>query len=350
MTSALVLLEFQFLVRSCQMEVALRITKLILTFAASRLLAPLLLLSLSIFFLLRAIPGDPIDVFLGGAEKELSFHDKETLRHELGLDKSLPEQYLYWLAEIAHGKLGSSYRDGRPVAKLIGERLPATLALVGFALCLILILGLIWGLCLVTLSWINRFTLLNSILLASAYAIGATPSFYLGFVLIVLVSHSSLKSLPLLALHAAGLNGINLASLLLPGFVLASRRAAKLALFLNASMLVELSKDYVLTAKLKGLSKTNVLIKHVGKNSLGPIVSLLALSLPALFGGSILFEIVFAWPGMGRLAVDATFARNYPILLSLTMIYGTLVILANLAADALQLMLDPRIKDKALSN
>jgi peptide/nickel transport system permease protein len=246
---------------------------------------------------------------------------------------------------MAKGNLGRSYRDGRPVLDLIKERLPATLSLIAAALSMALAIGLGWGVALTWLSTTKYFAVLEKFLLALAYGLYSTPSFWLGFLLIGLLAQSGLSDIHLLGLHPPGAKGICLASLILPALVLASRRAAKVALILNSSMLAELKSDYVFTARAKGVPPQTVLLKHVGKNSLAPVVSLLGLSIPALIGGSVLVETVFAWPGMGRLAVDATFGRNYPVLLSLTIIYGSLVILGNLLADIIQAMIDPRLKE-----
>jgi peptide/nickel transport system permease protein len=304
----------------------------------------LVLLTLLTFALLRALPGDPIDVLMGSAEKDLTSEQKQAMRKELGLDKSWPQQYVCWLKAIAQGNFGRSYRDGRPVLELIEERLPATLNLVGAALLLTIIVGTLWGLLMVCLS--VRNSSFANLLMALAYALYSTPSFWLAFLLIALVERLNIPNVQLLGLHAPGQSGINFASLWLPATVLASRRAAKLSLLLCSSMLSEMSKDYVVTARMKGLSKLATLAKHVSKNSLVPAINLIGLSIPVLIGGSVLVETVFAWPGMGRLAVDATFGRNYPVLLSLAVIYGTLVIIANLAADLAQLIIDPRIKDQ----
>ncbi|PWT97149.1 MAG: hypothetical protein C5B53_08475 [Candidatus Melainabacteria bacterium] len=306
----------------------------------------LLLLSLLTFTLLRALPGDPVEVFIGASEKDLSAEQKQVLRQELGLDKSLPEQYFCWLKQTMHGNLGASYKDGRPVLTLIAERVPATALLVGTALLIAMITGAIWGVFMAFLAYSKRASYLEELSLATAYALYSTPSFWLGFLLIAWVGQSGLPQIHLLGLHAPGKVGIGFTTILLPALVLASRRAAKLGLILRSSMLNEVNKDYVLCARAKGLSAIKTLFKHVGKNSLAPTINLVALSIPALIGGSVLVETVFAWPGMGRLAVEATFARNYPILLALTIIYGTLVILANLAADVMQMVIDPRLQEQ----
>jgi peptide/nickel transport system permease protein len=308
----------------------------------------LFLLTIMTFALLHMLPGDPAEILLGSAEKDMSPQELQTIRHELGVDRSLPEQYIGWLRQIERGHLGRSYRDGREVSDLISERLGATFALVGSALLIALIAGVGWGVAMVWLhstshpkSW-GKF--LESILASCALILYCLPSFWLAFLLIGWIATTQFPQIKLLGLHPPGESGIDLANLLLPALILASRRTAKFALLVRSSMIAELGKEYVRTAFSKGVPKATVLFKHIGKNSLGPIIALLGLSVPALIGGSVLVETVFAWPGMGRLAVDATFGRNYPVLLGLTLIYGTLVIAANLASDVIHHLVDPRIE------
>jgi len=303
----------------------------------------LLLLTILEFGLLRILPGDPVEVLLGSAEKDLSQQELSVVRHELGLDRSLPEQYLAWLKEVAKGNLGRSYRDGRPVSVLIGERLPATIALVGSALIISLFLGILWGSMMVWFGSSRNARWLDQFSASSALLLYCVPSFWLAFLLIAWVGGTSSKSVQLLGLHPPGQPGICIASLILPAIILASRRSAKLALLVRTSMAEEMDKEYVRTALAKGLSRAAILVRHVAKNSIGPVIAFLGLSVPALIGGSVLVEIVFGWPGMGRLAVDATFGRNYPVLLGLTLVYGTMVIASNLAADIIHRMADPRI-------
>jgi peptide/nickel transport system permease protein len=176
----------------------------------------------------------------------------------------------------------------------------------------------------------------------------SAPSFWLGFIAIAAITQfACLSAIPVLGLHAPGVACVlpSLQYMILPAIVLACRRAAKVALFVRSSTLEELTKDYVTVARSKGLSRPAVIWRHAARNSLLPVVSLIGLSLPALLGGSVLVETVFGWPGMGRLAVDATFGRNYPVLLALIMIYGTLVIVSNLLADITQYAVDPRVRE-----
>ncbi len=325
-------------------------------YAIKRLLSgiPLiLLLTVLEFSLLHLLPGDPVEVLLGSADKDMSQKELSVFRHELGLDRSLPEQYLAWMASTLKGNLGRSYRDGRPVSELIAERMPATFALIGTALVMALILGTFWGMSAVWLRATgSRFgCACDQILSSGALILYCLPSFWVAFLAIAWIANSKSGTIPLLGLHPPGETGVCLAGVLLPASILALRRAAKLALMLRTTMLDELDKDYIRTALAKGLSRQAILLHQVGKNSLGPVIAFLGLSIPALIGGSVLVEVACAWPGMGRLSVDATFGRNYPVLLGLTLIYGTLVIVANLIADIMHRALDPRLSlDSGLSD
>jgi len=305
----------------------------------------ILLLTILEFGLLHLLPGDPVEVLLGSSEKDLSEQQLVLVRHDLGLDRSLPEQYLAWLKEVAKGHLGRSYRDGRLVSELIWERVPATAALVGTALLLSIFFGSILGIFMVWLqsSSSKAARLLDQMLASSALILYCLPSFWLAFLLIAWLGTTKCPFLQVLGLHPPGETGIFLSGLVLPACVLATRRGAKFALLVRTSMREEMEKDYVRTALAKGLSKGRILFKHILKNSVGPVIAFVGLSMPALIGGSVLVEMVFAWPGMGRLAVDATFGRNYPVLLGLTLVYGTLVIVSNLAADILHRLVDPRL-------
>ena len=271
------------------------------------------------------------------------------MRAELGLDKPPAQQYVAWIKGIAlHGEFGRSYRDGRPVGEVIAERLPATLSLVGISLVLAFAFGIAFGLAMAALNGSKVGPAVESLLIALAMILYSAPNFWLGFLAIAVVMQTpALSFLPILGLHAPGVAGLypSFTYLFLPALVLSCRRTAKVALFVRTSTLEELTKDYVTVARSKGLSRTAVIIKHAAKNSLLPAISLAGLSLPALLGGSVLVETVFGWPGMGRLAVDATFGRNYPVLLALIMIYGTLVVISNLIADIAQYAADPRIRE-----
>lgn len=307
--------------------------------------------------MIKAVPGDPVEVLLGAAEKDVAPEQVLAMRKELELDQPVTKQYTAWIGHVVRGgDFGRSYRDGRPAILVIEERLPATLLLVGSALIGAFTFGISWGLAMVWLqshgAWFLK--LLDTALAGFAIILYSAPSFWVGFLAIALISKFEIFSfMPVLGLHEPGQTTGNLLELaryaILPALVLASRRTAKVALFVRSTTVEEISKGYVAVARSKGLSNLTVLIHHVTRNSLLPVVTLFALSLPTLLGGSVLVETVFGWPGMGRLAVDATFGRNYPVLLALIMIYGVLVVVSNLIADIVQLYLDPRLRDSALA-
>jgi peptide/nickel transport system permease protein len=308
----------------------------------------LLILSLVSFTIIKTLPGDPIDVMLGTAQRDVAPERIAELRSELGFDKPVSEQYLRWLWHVTtKGDFGRSYKDGRPVMEVIGERLPATLDLVVTSLIISFVFGTAWGLLMVWSKNRSAKNLVESTLFCAAIVLYSSPNFWVGLLIIAaLASYPELAGFSLLGLHDPGTTA-TLAStarhLIIPAVVLSTRRTAKIALFVRASTLDELSREYVLTARCKGLKRSTVLLKHVARNSLIPVASLVGLSLPALLGGSVLIETVFAWPGMGRLAVESTFARNYSVMLALIILYGVMVIASSLLADIIQICLDPRL-------
>jgi len=342
----------------------------------------LFLLSLVSFFLIRALPGDPIDVMLGSAQKEIPPEQLAMLRAEYGLDKSPAKQYILWLEGwfytgpepvltnvrkteknpskndiAARNALGLSYRDGRPVKDVIIERLPATLALVGIALVISFACGLTLGAGLAALSMLSEdegavwAAYLENLAVTLTLAVYSAPNFWMAFIAIALIAHNSLLApLPILGLHAPGAEASPLevlTHLLLPAILLSARRTAKIALFIRSLAVDELNREYVLTALAKGLSLGQVIVHHVLRNCLLPIVNLAGLSLPGLISGSVLIETVFCLPGMGRLMFESTLGRNYPVLMGLFMLYGAVIVVSNLLADVASTALDPRLKEGA---
>jgi peptide/nickel transport system permease protein len=306
----------------------------------------LFLVSAFTFLLIKAVPGDPVDVMLGNSEKSLSAQQVQLIRHEMALDQPLYMQYWSWVSGWwGQGELGRSYRDGRPVIKVIAERVPSTLLLVSLSLVLAFAVGIASGLMMAFLSYTKWGSIVGRVLVAVTLFLYSAPSFWLAFFALTWLVHTY-RNVPVLGLSPGEASmGVILAHLALPALLLSFRRGAKIALFVRALAVEEMTSDYVLVARAKGLSRQAVLIRHVFRNSLIPIINLLGLSLPALFGGSILIETVFGFPGMGRLLVDSTFGRNYPVLLGLVTVYGAVVILSNLMADVLSAMADPRSRD-----
>ena len=321
-------------------------------------LVTLLTVSLVSFALMKSLPGDPLDILLGSAQKDIAPQELDTLRRELGLNQDPVKQYSLWLASwLAPVRdenlaLGLSYRDGRPVKEVIMERLPATLALCGLALVLSFSLGIALGAILAYLRLrgerspaVRSLSLVVSAALAGFYAM---PAFWLAFLLVAaLALRPDLYPPPIFGISAPG-KDVDLtivAYLLPPALILSLRRLVKVALYVKELALQELSSPYVLSALAKGLSLFQVTCRHVLKNCLVPVVNLLGLSAPSLVGGSVLIETIFCLPGLGRLSVEAAFGRNYPVLLSLSMLYGTVVVVASFAADCLSRSLDVRLKE-----
>lgn len=306
----------------------------------------LLILSLFAFFLIKAVPGDPVDVLVGTAQRDLSPQELSEIRGEFGLDQPLPKQYISWVTGAFGGtNLGRSYKDGQPVWQVIAEKIPNTIFLVGVALVLTFFIGIFWGIAMSLFATKKSTKSLASLLSGLAIFFYSTPSFWLALLALFCVAEW-FPGFPVLSLHAPGEPEKNIfVYVLLPALILALRRAAKVGLFLKASLDEEWSKSYVTQAFSKGLNRREVLWRHVLKNSLLPVISLIGLSLPWLFGGSVLIETIFAWPGMGRLSVEAAFGRNYPLLMALVMIYGVCVAGANLLSDLLITVCDPRIKE-----
>ncbi len=312
----------------------------------------LFVVSVMAFLLMKAVPGDPVDVLIGNAERDLSPGQALALRREMGLTRPWPRQYLNWVAGWwGAGELGRSYKDGRPVACVIAERCPTTLLLVGSAVALAFAGGITLGTAMAVLSWSSLGRLLERACAVAALLLYSAPTFWLAFLAIFAVERW-LPGWPILGPHRAGSGdqlGDALQHVVLPALLLASRKAAKIALFVRAQVLDEMGREYVLVARSKGLSKTAVVARHIFRNTMPPVISLLGLSLPALFGGSVLIETVFGWPGIGRLAVDATFGRNYPVILALIVVYGAIVVASNLVADVLSCLADPRVREQAMA-
>ena len=305
----------------------------------------LLIVSCLTFFLLRALPGDPIDIMLGNAQKDLAPQALDQVKKDLGLDRSAPEQYFLWLAswiqpQSDNAGLGFSYKDGRPVKQVILERLPLTVGLVALSLIGAFTLGILLGL-LPPLLTAMRLGLLAESIQGALTFLYASQNFWLAFLYIWYCANTGLATpLPLIG----DLADWQMAPLVVPALLLGIRRAAKIALFIGSQMKDEMLKPYYVQAMAKGLSPAQILTRHVLKNCMLPIIQIAGLSLPALIGGSVLIETIFALPGMGRLLIESVFGRNYPVVISLTVLYTSMVIVSNLAADIVNTAADPRLR------
>jgi len=295
------------------------------------------------FLLLRAAPGDPVEQLVGPAATP----EQVTLqRHALGLDRPLPEQFAAWLGRFARGDWGRSIVTGRPVRGVLGDAVPATLELAGLSLVLSYLLGLAIGA--VQASAGPR---LDGALSVTTVTLFALPGYWLGLALIIVFTYWG-RALP--AFGAAGLDadaltgwsraGDRLRHLALPLATLTLIGIGGTARYVRGAMRDVLSQPFVRAARAKGLSTFQVTRRHVARNAIIPVVTLLGLSLPALFSGTVFVETVFAWPGVGRRLVEAVQARDYPVVMGATVVSAVLVVTGNFLADIATAWIDPRVR------
>jgi peptide/nickel transport system permease protein len=300
------------------------------------LLLTLLLISLVTFVVVQVVPGDPAQLILGTEAPPEALAD---LRAQLGLDRPLPLQYLTWLSGVLRGDLGVSLRHGRPVAALIAERLPVTLSLAILSLALAVLLAVPLGI----LAAIRQHSALDYGVLVFAQAGLALPSFWVGILLILLFA-LSLRWLPSGGYVPWGESPLQaLRTLAMPILALGLPVSGVLARLVRASMLEELAHDHIRTARAKGLSEAQVIVRHALRNALIPTVTLLGLQLGFLLGGSIVIEQVFALPGLGRLVLFAINNRDLPLIQGLVLFIATVVVVINFLVDLAYTWLDPRI-------
>ncbi len=307
----------------------------------------LLLISVVMFVLLRLIPGGPMAVY--GNNPNMTAEDFARLEHDLGLDAPLYVQYLRWLGAILRGDWGYSLASKRPVLVEIGERLPNTIYLIGTTLTVTLIIAVPIGI----LSAVRQYSVLDHAVTSVVFAGQSIPIFWFGLMLII-VFHVMLRNpisgVPLFpggGMYTLGepfsmLDRIH--HLVLPVAMLAVVGAATYTRYMRASMLEVIVQDYVRTAHAKGAPARQVIWKHAFKNAAIPVVTILALELPALFNGAVFTETIFSWPGMGRLFIESAFRYDYALLMALILIGAGLTIFSNLLADITYAYLDPRIR------
>lgn len=283
----------------------------------------------TVFLLVRVLPGDPVEVLLG---ERASGADRQALRASLGLDRPLPAQLGAYLRALARLDLGQSLRHHAPVTELIAARLPATLQLTATALALAVALALPLG----VLMAVRRDAASGRIAGALTLLALALPGFWFGPLLVLLFA-VHLGWLPV-----AGRDG--LASLALPALTLALGLAAGLARQLAANLVETLAAEHVRTARAKGLAPGEVLWRHGVRNALLPVTTLFGLQLGALLGGAVITETVFAWPGVGALTVEAINARDYPLLQGCVLLIAVIYVLVNGLTDLAYGWIDPRVR------
>ncbi len=310
------------------------------TFIVRRLihLVPVLLgVSLAVFLLLKLTPGDPATAILG---VQASPQEVARIRHSLGLDRPWWVQYGIWLSNVVRGDLGVSYQSKRPVSLLILQRLPATVELAILSLLIAVVIGIPAGI----ISATRRYTALDYAFTSFALFGISMPGFWFG-ILLILIFALYLRWLPAsgYAPLSAGLIQ-HLKHLILPSIALGLFNTGALMRFTRSSMLEVLSQDYVRTARAKGLSEHLVIARHVLKNALIPTLTVLGLQVGYLLGGAVIIEQVFAWPGIGWLALTAINQRDYPVVMGVVLMVSLVFVLSNLLVDIAYTWVNPRIR------
>ena len=320
------------------------------TYALRRILQTipiLLIISILLFFMVRAAPGGPLTA--ARRNPNITLEQIEALEEKLGLNDPLPVQYARWMRDMLLGNMGQSIKFHRPVSEMIGERIPNTLFLVGIAFLVTLALAIPIGV------WSARrpYSLFDYFMTTVTFIGQSIPVYWLGLGLIV-IFYVTLKNpftgdpfFPVGGMNTYGREGNLLDTLwhlILPVTALSLGWIAWYSRFLRSSMLDVLHEDYVRTARAKGVKDRMVYYKHALRNAILPLVTLIALDLPSLFAGALFVETIFSWPVMGRLFWDAANGRDYPVLLGVVMITAVLIIACNILADLSYGWLDPQVK------
>lgn len=303
--------------------------------------------------LVKLVPGDPVDVLAAG-NPGMSVADMDVLRERMGLNRSVPEQFISYLGQAAQGDLGMSIRQGVPVTTLIMERLPATAELAFWAIVLAMAVAVPLGVvtALKRDSWVDYAGTVVAVLGVSM------PGFLLA-VLMILWFSIELRWIPASGYRGSALAAIGQAIVerdfsvfwnafryfILPSISLAFVLIAVNARLIRSAMLEVLEQDFITFAAAKGVPRLVIIIRHALRNALLPVVTIAGLQMGSLLSGTVVIETVFAWPGIGRLAVDAIHVRDYPVIQAVVLVSAILFITLNLLVDGLYRVIDPRVRD-----
>lgn len=298
----------------------------------------LIIISFFSFAVIQLAPGDVSSMYI---TQDMTQEEVQATIEKLGLDKSIPEQYFAWAKMAVKGDFGVSMTNHRPVGQQIMEKFPSTILLMGVSLVVSLGLAIVLGL----VAGLKKNTFIDRIINFFTYLGISVPAFWLGMVLIVVFS-LKLNLLPSSGMHTVGNKSfIDLVQhLILPTLTLSVGNLAVFTKYIRSNTITQLDEEYVVTAISKGTSRTKVLFRHVFKNCLLPIITIVGMNLSSLVVGSFIIESIFGWPGLGTLGMTAITSRDYTMIMAYTMFSGTLYVLGNLLADVLYSVVDPRIK------
>lgn len=292
--------------------------------------------TLLVFTIMEFTPGDPARLILGD---EATQEDIDALREEMGLNDLFAVRYVRFVADMLHGDLGVSYRNNLDVSDQIVQRMKNTMILAGAAVFIAVVIGIPVGI----ISAIKQYTIFDNVVMMVTLFLAASPVFWMGLMLVIIFA------LNLGIFPAAGMKEgfpALLISLVLPAFTLSSNTMATIARTTRASMLEVVRQDYIDTARSKGLKESTVILRHMLKNALIPIVTMIGLSFGGLLGGSVVTESIFAWPGVGRFVVESINFKDTPSVLASVVMLSIFSTFVNLFVDLLYAFVDPRIKSQ----
>ncbi|MDQ0323252.1 ABC-type dipeptide/oligopeptide/nickel transport system permease component [Pararhizobium capsulatum DSM 1112] len=286
--------------------------------------------TVAVTLLIHLVPGDPVQIMYAQSQGTTP-EQLEQIRHSLGLDRPIIEQYVMFVERLAQGDMGVTVRGRQPVADLLLQRLPNTLALATLSMLIAFAIGIPVGF----VAAYKRRTAWDTILMTLALTGVSIPHFWLGLMLLFLFA-VNLQWLPV-----AGTGPLNI---VLPALTLGLSNAAIIARMTRASMIDVMNQDFVRTARAKGLYQTTVLRRHVLRAGLVPILTMAGMQFAAMLGGAIVVENIFAWNGIGRLAIEAIFQRDYPLIQGFILVFAAVVVVVSIALDVVYAFADPRVR------
>jgi peptide/nickel transport system permease protein len=300
-------------------------------------------ITLFVYALYSLAPGDPIINLIGGDQyQRMTPEQLEKIRVQFDFDKPWTVRYTKWLGRMLQGDLGYPLKGTKPVAQQIAERIPATLLLMGTALLLALIIGVPIGIIMA----LKQYSALDMVLTIVVFAFLSLPSFFVGLGAIYILS-LKLDWLPTYGMMTIGAPFSlidRVRHLIMPASILGLASAGVFARYTRASMLDVMRSEYVTTARAKGLRERSITVRHIFRNALLPVVTIVAADLPVLLGGAIITEQIFQWPGLGMLTIRRTVERDFPVLMGITVLTAVMILFSNLLADILYAAVDPRIR------
>ncbi len=298
----------------------------------------MLLISFFSFAIIDLAPGDISSMYIS---PDMTEEEIAIVKANLGLDRSMPEQYLSWLSEALKGNFGQSLSYKQPAMPMLTKRLPDTILLMGSSLLVSLVISIPLGL----IAGYKKNTWVDNLISGFAYFGMSIPNFYFGMLMIILFS-ATLHWLPSSGMHTVGVNTPwdTFLHMIMPVMTMALASMASKVRYVRANTIGQLSEEYVLAAKAKGTSNMTILFRHVLKNTLLPIITIVGMNMASLVCGSFIIESVFGWPGIGSFAMEAIGKRDYPIIMAYIMLSGFILVMGNFVADILYSFADPRIK------